>query len=204
MGDKEWTPEREAAVLAAAEEGIDLAKFGPPVANPLRKVGRPSLSASGGTSKTLNARIPAELHGQITALADQEGRSVSDLTRDALGALLGEVSAPARSRTPTPRSKSDLVDVVAQRLGGRAVAVAAVDAVLTSIMAALAQGERVAIVGFGTIVKSEEGADIRVTPARTKKVAPRSGDGGAGSEGAGGLAPKARRAPKQTKARKAG
>ena len=55
-------------------------------------------------------------------------------------------------------NKSELVDAVAEKVGGRAAAATAVEAVLDSIMQAVAQGERVGIVGFGTFEKRERGA----------------------------------------------
>lgn len=90
MTKKRWTPEREAAALAEAEQGVETAV---PVPNPLRKAGRPSLSPEGGTSKVLNARIPSDLHGKVVAFAQETGRSVSDLTRDALTALVDDATA---------------------------------------------------------------------------------------------------------------
>jgi hypothetical protein len=88
MTKKPWTPEREAALAAKAEVGFDAADIGAAVPNPLRKAGRPSLSPGGGTSKVLNTRIPSDLHGKVVAFARETGRSVSDLTRDALSAFL--------------------------------------------------------------------------------------------------------------------
>jgi DNA-binding protein HU-beta len=55
-------------------------------------------------------------------------------------------------------NKSELIDAVADKVGGRAAAVKAVDAVLDTITAAVASGERVGIVGFGTFEKRERGA----------------------------------------------
>ena len=55
-------------------------------------------------------------------------------------------------------NKSELIDAVAEKVGGRTAAATAVDAVLESIMSAVAQGDRVGIVGFGTFEKRERGA----------------------------------------------
>ena len=55
-------------------------------------------------------------------------------------------------------NKSELVEAVAEKVGGRAAAAAAVDAVLDTIVAAVASGDRVGIVGFGTFEKRERGA----------------------------------------------
>lgn len=92
MTKKPWTPEREAALLAKAEKGLKASEIGPAVPNPLRKAGRPSLSPEGGTSKALNTRIPSDLHGKVIAFARKTGRSVSDLTRDALNAFMSSDS----------------------------------------------------------------------------------------------------------------
>lgn len=56
-------------------------------------------------------------------------------------------------------NKSELIDAVAERTGtGRTAAATAVDAVLDTITAAVASGDRVGIVGFGTFEKRERGA----------------------------------------------
>jgi DNA-binding protein HU-beta len=55
-------------------------------------------------------------------------------------------------------NKSELIDAVAEKVGGRAAAASAVDAVLDSIMGAVARGDRVGIVGFGTFEKRQRGA----------------------------------------------
>lgn len=56
-------------------------------------------------------------------------------------------------------NKSELIDAVAERTGtGRTAASTAVDAVLDTIIAAVASGDRVGIVGFGTFEKRERGA----------------------------------------------
>jgi len=55
-------------------------------------------------------------------------------------------------------NKSELIDAIAERVGGRAAAAKAVEAVLDTITAAVAAGERVGIVGFGTFEKRVRGA----------------------------------------------
>ena len=55
-------------------------------------------------------------------------------------------------------NKSELVDAIADQVGGRAAAAKAVDAVLDTIVATVAVGERVGIVGFGTFEKRVRGA----------------------------------------------
>ena len=55
-------------------------------------------------------------------------------------------------------NKSELIDAIADSVGGRAAAARAVDAVLDTIVAAVAAGERVGIVGFGTFEKRSRGA----------------------------------------------
>ncbi len=55
-------------------------------------------------------------------------------------------------------NKSELIDAIADKVGGRTAAAKAVDAVLDSIMTAVAAGDRVGIVGFGTFEKRFRGA----------------------------------------------
>jgi DNA-binding protein HU-beta len=55
-------------------------------------------------------------------------------------------------------NKSELIDAIAEQVGGRAAAAKAVDAVLEAITSAVAAGERVGIVGFGTFEKRVRGA----------------------------------------------
>lgn len=130
MTKKPWTPAREAAMLAKAEKGLKASEIGPAVPNPLRKAGRPSLSPEGGTSKALNTRIPSDLHGKVVAFARKTGRSVSDLTRDALSAFMSsdndlQIAAPgaaakrATKATPTRRSTSRATGASAEARAGR-------------------------------------------------------------------------------------
>ncbi len=55
-------------------------------------------------------------------------------------------------------NKSELIDAIADQVGGRAAATHAVDAVLDTIIRAVATGDRVGIVGFGTFEKRARGA----------------------------------------------
>jgi DNA-binding protein HU-beta len=55
-------------------------------------------------------------------------------------------------------NKSELIDAVAEQVGGRAAATKAVEAVLDTIVQSVAKGDRVGIVGFGTFEKRERGA----------------------------------------------
>ena len=55
-------------------------------------------------------------------------------------------------------NKSELIDAIADQVGGRAAAAKAVDAVLDTIVAMVATGDRVGIVGFGTFEKRSRGA----------------------------------------------
>jgi hypothetical protein len=49
-------------------------------------VGRPSLSGEPGRSPMLTVRVPAALAEQARALAERDGKSVSDVLREALEA----------------------------------------------------------------------------------------------------------------------
>jgi hypothetical protein len=73
----EITPEIADALAAEAERGYDLSKA------ERVKVGRPSLG-DGGTSPRLSFRISPELYRVTHERAVEEGRSISDLARDAL------------------------------------------------------------------------------------------------------------------------
>lgn len=106
MTKEQWTPEREAAMVAKAESGLEPHQIGAAVPNPLRKAGRPSLSPAGGTSKALNARIPSDLHVKVVAYAMKTGRSVSDLTRDALSAFMSADDSAESASPPQPDLKA--------------------------------------------------------------------------------------------------
>ncbi len=55
-------------------------------------------------------------------------------------------------------NKRDLIDAISDRLGGRKSATEAVNAVLETIQSAVANGDKVAITGFGVFEKSERPA----------------------------------------------
>jgi predicted HicB family RNase H-like nuclease len=59
-----------------AEAGYDLSHG--------RRVGRPSLTSAGGVSPRVNFRITAELHHRALERAEREGKTLSDLAREAL------------------------------------------------------------------------------------------------------------------------
>jgi DNA-binding protein HU-beta len=59
-------------------------------------------------------------------------------------------------------NKRDLIDAISSRMGDKKTATEAVNAVLDTIQAAVASGEKVAITGFGVFEKT-------VRPARTAR-----------------------------------
>lgn len=59
-------------------------------------------------------------------------------------------------------NKRDLIDAISSRMGDKKTATEAVNAVLDTIQAAVAKGDKVAITGFGVFEKS-------VRPARTAR-----------------------------------
>ena len=63
------------------------------VAQVRRDAGRPSLTGSGQHSPQLSARVPADLHAQAERQASLEGKSVSQLLRDALEQYLHGTTA---------------------------------------------------------------------------------------------------------------
>jgi hypothetical protein len=73
----EITPEIADALADEAERGYDLSKA------ERRFVGRPSLSGN-GTSPRISFRITPELCLALEERAEKEGRSVSDLAREAV------------------------------------------------------------------------------------------------------------------------
>jgi len=62
-------------------------------------------------------------------------------------------------------NKGDLIDAISGRLGGRKPATEAVNAVLETIQSAVANGDKVAITGFGVFEKSERPARTARNPA---------------------------------------
>lgn len=81
----EITPEVADLLAAEAERGYDLSK-----ARRIR-VGRPSLDS--GTSPRLSFRVAPPLHRAAQVRAEEEGRSLSELAREALARY---VSVPPR------------------------------------------------------------------------------------------------------------
>jgi hypothetical protein len=73
----EVTPEVADALADEAERGYDLSKA------ERRFVGRPSLSGN-GASPRMSFRITPELYLALEERAEKEGRSVSDLAREAV------------------------------------------------------------------------------------------------------------------------
>lgn len=59
-----------------AEAGYDL--------TPNKRVGRKSLAGAHGVSPRVNFRMTAELQARAQARADQEGKSISEIAREAL------------------------------------------------------------------------------------------------------------------------
>lgn len=78
----EVTPEIADALAAEAERGYDLSKAKP------RRVGRPSL-AGVGASPRLSFRTTPDLYRAAQKRAKKEGRSVSDLAREAVARYVG-------------------------------------------------------------------------------------------------------------------
>jgi hypothetical protein len=59
-----------------AEAGYDL--------TPSKRVGRKSLAGADGVSPRVNFRMTAELHADAQARAEKEGKTISEIARDAL------------------------------------------------------------------------------------------------------------------------
>ena len=62
-------------------------------------------------------------------------------------------------------NKQQLIDAVGERLGDRRTAATAVDAVLDTLTTSLAEGERVALFGFGVFEKVDRAARTARNPA---------------------------------------
>jgi Ribbon-helix-helix protein, copG family len=73
----ELTPEVVDELVAEAERGYEPSQLR------AQYVGRPSLGAS-GVSPRIAVRVPADLHAAAQRRADEEGKSISELARDAL------------------------------------------------------------------------------------------------------------------------
>jgi len=79
---EEITPEIADALAAEAERGYDLSKA------KRRRVGRPSLAGQ-GTSPRMSFRTTPDLYRAAQKRAEKEGRSVSDLAREAVTRYVG-------------------------------------------------------------------------------------------------------------------
>jgi DNA-binding protein HU-beta len=62
-------------------------------------------------------------------------------------------------------NKRDLIDAISDRLGDKKTATEAVNAVLDTIQKTVAEGDKVAITGFGVFEKSERAARTARNPA---------------------------------------
>ena len=62
-------------------------------------------------------------------------------------------------------NKRDLIDAISDRVGNKKSATEAVNAMLDTIQSAVAQGDKVAITGFGVFEKSERPARTARNPA---------------------------------------
>ncbi|WP_370113672.1 HU family DNA-binding protein [Streptacidiphilus sp. MAP12-33] len=67
-------------------------------------------------------------------------------------------------------NKAQLVEAVAEQLGGRRAAAEAVDAVLDTIVRAVTAGDRVSVTGFGTFEKVDRAARFARNPQTGDKV----------------------------------
>jgi DNA-binding protein HU-beta len=68
-------------------------------------------------------------------------------------------------------NKGDLIDQVAKSIEGTKVAAGkAVDAVFDGIAGALAKGDKVSIVGFGTFVVKKRNARVGINPKTKEKI----------------------------------
>ena len=70
------TEELAEELAREAEAGYDLSTF--------TRVGRPSLAGSAGMSPRLHFRVSAELYSQAAERAEREGKSISEVAREAL------------------------------------------------------------------------------------------------------------------------
>ncbi|HEY7485881.1 MAG TPA: HU family DNA-binding protein [Streptosporangiaceae bacterium] len=67
-------------------------------------------------------------------------------------------------------NKRELVDAISDRLGSKKAAAEAVDAILDTIQATVAKGEKVAITGFGSFEKADRPARTARNPATGKEI----------------------------------
>jgi hypothetical protein len=81
-GGDEITPEVADALAAEAERGYDFSKA------KRRRVGRPSLAGQ-GASPRMSFRTTPDLYRAAQKRAKEEGRSISDLAREAVARYMG-------------------------------------------------------------------------------------------------------------------
>jgi DNA-binding protein HU-beta len=67
-------------------------------------------------------------------------------------------------------NKRDLIDAISGRMGDKKSATEAVNAVLETIQSAVANGDKVAITGFGVFEKSERPARTARNPATNETI----------------------------------
>jgi hypothetical protein len=75
------TDELAEQLAAEAEAGYDLTQG--------RRVGRKSLAGGSGRSPRVNVRLTAQLAERARARAEKEGKTLSEIARDALEAYVG-------------------------------------------------------------------------------------------------------------------
>jgi DNA-binding protein HU-beta len=67
-------------------------------------------------------------------------------------------------------NKRELVDAISDRLGSKKAAAEAVDAILETIQKTVAQGDKVAITGFGSFEKADRPARTARNPSTGKPI----------------------------------
>src|ERR1700745_3657184 len=98
------------------------------------------------------------------------GRGCCVTALDRLPSGRSEVTIPLRStrslgNAGVNMNKGELIDAISERLGDRRSATEAVNAVLETIQSTVANGDKVAITGFGVFEKSERPARPPRNPA---------------------------------------
>lgn len=76
---KVLTDEELDRLAGRAEDGLDLSSWSP-------RRGRPSLGGTAEPSPRIAVRVPRALHRRVADRAAREGRSVSEVVRELLGA----------------------------------------------------------------------------------------------------------------------
>ena len=67
-------------------------------------------------------------------------------------------------------NKAELIDAVAEKVGDKKTATAAVEAVLETVQGAVARGEKVAVTGFGVFERVDRPARTARNPATGENV----------------------------------